>query len=88
MYSTEGGIRVPLVGRFPKLFNQPGQVVTAFSNVMDIMPTFLELAGVKHPARGVAKNEKAPWRNRVVYPMMGKSWIEFFRGEQDKPCGC
>lgn len=83
-YSTEGGIRVPCVVRYPKLFKQPGQVVKAFANVMDIMPTFLELAGINHPAAGKNKNEQAPWGKRAVYPMMGKSWVDFFsklRGE-------
>jgi arylsulfatase len=83
-YSTEGGIRVPCVVRYPKLFKQPGQIVRAFANVMDIMPTFLELAGIKHPAAGKKKNEKAPWRKRVVYPMMGKSWVGYFTNAQSK----
>lgn len=78
MYSTEGGIRVPCVVRYPKLFKEKGRVVNAFATAMDIMPTFLELAGIKHPAAGKANHEKAPWKKRVVYPMRGKSWVPFF----------
>lgn len=69
---------MPCVVRYPKVFNQPGQVVKAFTNVMDIMPTFLQIAGIKHPAEGKKRNEKAPWKKRVVYPMMGKSWVQYF----------
>ena len=78
MYSTEGGIRVPCVVRYPKIFYEQGRVVNAFATAMDIMPTFLELAGVKHPAAGKKNHEKAPWRRQAVYPMRGKSWVPFF----------
>lgn len=82
-YSTEGGIRVPCVVRYPSLFKEKGQVVKAFATAMDIMPTFLELAGIRHPAAEKKNNEKAPWGRRVVYSMRGKSWVSFFSRNSD-----
>lgn len=43
---------------------------------MDLMPTLLELAQAEHPnsSSGVAK---APYRDRQVYPMRGKSWTKW-----------
>jgi len=42
---SEGGIRVPAFIYFPKAFPGSGTVDVAFMTVMDLAPTFLELAG-------------------------------------------
>ncbi|TLP61388.1 arylsulfatase [Parasedimentitalea maritima] len=47
-FSTEGGLRVPLIVRFPGVV-EPGSRINSFSYVRDIMPTLLELAGVDMP---------------------------------------
>jgi arylsulfatase A-like enzyme len=63
-YNTEGGIRVPLIVRYPQLSgHEPG-----------IIPTLLDLAGVKHPNQSSGKH-KAAYRGHMVYPMRGKSWV-------------
>src|ERR1700727_3101401 len=55
-YTTEGGVRVPFTCRFPKNINLNPQGVTAggitdqFSTVMDLAPSILDMAGLKHPA--------------------------------------
>ena len=42
---------------------------------MDVMPTLLELAGAKHPnAHPKSATDKEKYRDRMVYPMRGKSW--------------
>lgn len=76
MYSTEGGIRVPMVVRYPASWPQ-NKVVPAFATVMDIAPTFLEMAGVAHPAGG---GRKGLYKGHEVFPMRGKSWVPFMEG--------
>jgi hypothetical protein len=39
---------------------------------MDICPTILDLAGIKHPA---ANGDSGRFRDRDVAPMRGKSWV-------------
>ena len=73
-YSTEGGCRVPLVIKPPKttgLSPSGGIVTNAYCTVMDILPTFLELAGLKHPGR--------TYKGREIAPLRGKSWGPFLR---------
>jgi arylsulfatase A-like enzyme len=43
-----------MVVRYPPSWPK-AKVVPAFATVMDIMPTFLEMAGVQHPAQGEDK---------------------------------
>ncbi|KAK6384719.1 hypothetical protein LTS17_002282 [Exophiala oligosperma] len=73
MYSTEGGIRVPMVVRYPPSWPK-NKVVPAFATVMDIAPTFLDLAGVQHPARN---GSNGMYKGHEVFPMRGKSWVPF-----------
>ena len=78
-FSTEGGIRVPLVIRYVP-FNalQPSSICHAFATVMDIMPTLLSLAGVIHPNQNPSNSaKKAPYQGLQVYPMRGKDWSPF-----------
>lgn len=42
------------------------------------MPTILELAGVPHPAAKKQGREMAPYRDREVFRMTGKSWVDYF----------
>ena len=81
-YSTEGGIRVPCIARYPPLIKSKAQHnhVDAFATAMDIMPTVLDLAGIKHPAAHCQGRELAPYRDRKVYNMTGKSWVKYFSG--------
>ncbi|KAF4470504.1 Alkaline phosphatase [Fusarium albosuccineum] len=69
-YSTEGGCRVPLVIRPPPNRADTASAVTnAYCTVMDIVPTFLELAGLKHPGTS--------YKGREIAPVRGKSWQPF-----------
>lgn len=71
-FTTEGGIRVPALLHYPALARQ-GQISHEFSTVMDITPTLLDLAGVRHPGKR--------WRGRDVAPLRGKSWLGYLSGE-------
>ena len=65
-FTTEGGIRCPCIVRYPPLATAPSTVSHAFTTVMDIMPTVLDLAEVAPPV--------SPFRARDIVPMRGKSW--------------
>jgi arylsulfatase len=67
-FTTEGGIRVPAFIHWPAA--QRRGVSGVFSTAMDIAPTFLDLAGVEHPAS---------YQGREVLPPRGRSlrpWLE------------
>jgi arylsulfatase len=72
-FSHEGGIRTPFIAHWPAAMKREsggegatGRVVTAPSHLIDIMPTFLELAGAKYPTE----------RNGTAIPAMeGRSLV-------------
>ncbi|RFU27469.1 hypothetical protein B7463_g8876, partial [Scytalidium lignicola] len=70
-FTAEGGIRVPLILRYPPLTVPRPDIDHSFSTVMDIMPTILDLAGVKHPG--------TRYKNRTVAVMRGKSWVPYLQ---------
>jgi arylsulfatase A-like enzyme len=72
-YPTEGGVRVPAVVRYPGFKN--GETSDIFASVMDLAPTFLEMAGLNHPA--------PEWKGRKVVDMRGKSMSDWFEGAEE-----
>lgn len=69
-FSSEGGIRVPMIIRYPPLTSsRSGGIDHSFSTVMDVAPTLLDLAGTKHPG--------AIYLSRPVVPMRGTSWVPY-----------
>ena len=48
-YSSEGGIESPFIAYSPKYFPQNAIIKNAYFNIIDIMPTCLELAGTRYP---------------------------------------
>lgn len=67
-FTTQGGIRVPAFVHWPAA--QREGIAEVFSTAMDVAPTFLDLAGVDHPAS---------WQGREVLPPRGRSlrpWLE------------
>ena len=75
-YSTEGGIRVPFVLNYPRAKTAKGTTVRSFATVMDLAPTILDLAGLKHPVP--PQQEKGRYRGRDIYGMRGHSWFNAF----------
>lgn len=71
LYTTEGGVRVPCITRYPGF---KGGVKDAFGTVMDIAPTILDIAGIKHPA--------PTFQGREIVPMRGKSMLPWLQGTQ------
>ena len=85
-YSTQGGIRVPLILRLPPRYqkqNTTGKLVKAFSSIMDITPTCLELASVQHPVAMTDHKAEgslpatAMFHGHAVYGLRGKSWKSY-----------
>ena len=72
-FTTEGGIRVPAIAYFPKQF-QEGAVIGEFVTVKDVLPTILELTGVKHPG--------PTFNGREVLPLQGASMLSMLKGER------
>lgn len=83
-FSTEGGIRVPFIARFPGKI-EPGRSSNKFAFVKDIVPTILEVAGVKTP--------DSPYRGKEIHPPDGKSMWRMLTGKasqvhaDDEPIG-
>jgi arylsulfatase len=73
-FTTEGGIRVAGFVTWPG-FDRQHAIGTAFSTVMDIAPTVLELAGVTHPG--------TEYRGREVAPMRGRSLLPYLSGDTE-----
>jgi len=72
-YSTEGGIRTPFIVRMPGGKNE-GEIKPMFSSVMDMAPTFLELASAEYP-------ESVDGRKLAEH--MGKSLLSYVTGETE-----
>ncbi|VUC27306.1 unnamed protein product [Clonostachys rosea] len=75
-FTTEGGIHCPCIVRYPPLLQKQGVIAPNFTTVMDVLPTFLELAGVQHPA--------PTFRGRQVAPVRGRSWVPFLKNPDDE----
>ncbi|KAJ6164018.1 hypothetical protein N7470_002690 [Penicillium chermesinum] len=83
-YTTEGGVRVPFTCRFPKHINvTPGDSIAGqggisdqFATVMDLAPSILDMAGIKHPA--------PTYQGREIVEMRGKSWYPYITGQSDR----
>jgi arylsulfatase len=74
MFTTQGGIRVPAILHYPRAQRQ-GEIADTFSTVMDVLPTFAELAGTQHPGTF--------YQGRAVEPVLGKSLASWLDGRAD-----
>ena len=72
-YTTEGGIRTPLIVKMPGRQNG-GEIMTAFTSVMDMAPTFLQLVGATKP-------DSIDGRKLANYK--GKSLLPYINGEKE-----
>jgi len=69
-YAWLGGVRTPLIARWPRRLSDAGAVRTQFCHAIDVMPTILEAAGVAVPdvLDGVAQQ---PFDGTSLLPMLG-----------------
>jgi arylsulfatase A-like enzyme len=73
-FTREGGIVAPMIMAGPGVSGD-GVIARTYVTVMDLAPTFIELAGGLYPDDG------------SVVPMLGESMAEFLRGESDRVHG-
>jgi arylsulfatase A-like enzyme len=71
----EGGIRTPLIVRWPSVIRQTGQITSQPGHVIDLMSTCLEVAAVDDPSQ-------IEFPGRQPLPLEGKSLLEVFEGKQ------
>lgn len=72
-YSSEGGIHTPMIIKMPQQ-RQPKEHAVAFTTVMDLAPTFLQLAETSYPAS---------YDDRVLTPQRGKSLLPVLKNQQE-----
>jgi len=65
----EGGIHVPAFVHFPARVAR-GARSDATATMMDLLPTFLEVAGTKHPGTSFRGREVMPPRGRSLLPVL------------------
>ena len=70
-FTTEGGLRVPLLIRYPKEFITGRTDEFAF--VTDLSATLLDIAEIRHPG--------THYKGREIAPMTAKSFLPLLRGE-------
>lgn len=72
--SSEGGTRGPAFVHYAGV-SKKGEISDAFTSVVDLAPTFLELAGVTHPEFG--------YNGRPLQPLQGESLVPLALGDAD-----
>ncbi len=77
MSAWEGGIRTPLVVRWPRVIgaDRRGDFIDAVGHVIDFQPTFLELAKASYP--------ESYGDGRRPLPLEGHSLVPVFRGQSE-----
>jgi len=73
-FTSEGGIKAPLIVKLPGTMSNAGAMSNAFVHVRDIMPTILDIADVSHSKE---------FEGRSVLPLQGQSVLDFLAGEAD-----
>ena len=73
-WTEEGGISTPMVASWPGTLS-PGGLDHRLLHVMDVMPTFLELAGVPYPET---------YAGLPITPVEGQSFASVLAGEEDQ----
>jgi arylsulfatase len=71
-WTHEGGIASPFIAHWPNGIKARGEFRTEPAHLIDLMPTFLELAGARYPSR-VGEH--------TIPPMEGTSLVPAFAGE-------
>lgn len=75
--SAEGGISSPAIIRLPDSIPSAsgGEVVHGFGRIDDLLPTFLQIAGVEDPG--------AEYNGQEKFPITGQSLLPVWRGEAE-----
>jgi arylsulfatase len=71
-YVAQGGIQVPAVIKLPGDMSNAGGRLNELIHVMDLMPTFLSVAGAEYPD---------VYNGETIVPLQGKSFMPLLTGE-------
>ncbi len=74
-HDHEGGITVPLIARWPAKIPDAGGLTDQLAHVIDLMPTFLEAAGIEYPPE---------LEGRPLHPADGRSLLPILQGGRRK----
>lgn len=74
-FTTEGGVRCPSIISYAKWKHNQGKINRNYLSVMDLAPTFLELAGVGHPGE--------QYEGRTVFPLDGVSMVDWLTAKAE-----
>lgn len=69
----EGGIATPFIAYWPAVIRQPGSISRAMGHVTDLMATFVEIAGARHPAT---------YKGHDILALEGESLLPVFQGHR------
>ena len=75
-HDHEGGIMVPLIARWPAVIQHEGSFTDHLAHVIDLMPTFLDAAGIQQPSE---------WSGRPVHPPDGRTLLPVLAGGTREP---
>jgi arylsulfatase A-like enzyme len=75
-FTTEGGIRAPLIVKLPGHMATAGKTSHALVHIRDIMPTILAASGIEPPTK---------FKGREVQPLQGGSLLDVAAGEAPQP---
>ncbi len=74
-FSSEGGVRAPAMIRYPSANIPTNTLADNFMSVLDVAPTFLDVAKVSPP--------KNIYNGRKIVPMNGTSILPWLKGEKE-----
>jgi arylsulfatase len=72
----EGGIKTPLIARWPAAIPDKGGLTPQVGHITDLMATCVEIAGAEYPAT---------FNGKQVKPLRGKSLLPVFKGDVRNP---
>jgi arylsulfatase len=73
-YTTEGGMITPMIISGPRV-NLSNEIHHGFLTLMDLAPTFYEMAEARYPDR---------FLGRQMYPLKGKSLVPVLKGSESR----
>jgi len=73
-FATEGGLLAPMIISGPGVASK-GKISHSFLSVLDLAPTFYEVAGASYPEQ---------YKGRQVYPLKGESLLPFLTGQSEE----
>jgi arylsulfatase A-like enzyme len=73
-FTTEGGLNVPMIISGPGVANE-GHINDSFLTLLDLAPTFYELAELSYPEE---------WNGKPIKPLLGASLLPILMGEKQE----